>query len=151
MGAAWEEAISIKKHYLYGLVGVKLSWRDRFKIIISHLVFQNRVLASFPDSRFFPCQLLLPVVARVPFMKYKSDYVSTLLENRSLGSHCKRIKSKLFCITFNILHKLDSLLCNLICCVSPTCTQCSRHTELYVFPKYTMLFNASLPLLPCLE
>lgn len=128
-----EEAKSIKKHCLYGLVGVKLSGRNRFKIIISHLVFQNRVLASFPDSRLFTCQFLLPVVARVPFMKYKSDYVSTSLENPSLGSHCKRIKTKLFCITFNVLHKLDSLLCNLIPYGSPTCTQCSSHTELYVF------------------
>lgn len=40
---------------------------------------EETVLGSFPDSRLFPCQFLLPMADRVPFMKYKSDYVSTLL------------------------------------------------------------------------
>lgn len=39
MGRDWEKARSIKKHCLYGPVGVRLSLRNRFKIIISHLVF----------------------------------------------------------------------------------------------------------------
>lgn len=34
-----EKARSIKKYCLYGPVGVKLSLRNRFKIIASHLVF----------------------------------------------------------------------------------------------------------------
>lgn len=75
------------------------------------------------------------MATRVPFIKPTSYYVSALLENPSLDSDYKIIKSKLFCMSFTILHKLASLLCNLISYVSPTCTQCSSHMELYVFPQ----------------
>lgn len=152
VGADWEEARSIKKHCFLGPVVVKLSWRNRFKIIISHLIFWNRVLAGFLYSGLFPCQFLLHVAARIPFMKYKSGYASTPLENPPLGSHCERIKSKLFYMTFNVLHKLNTVCFATSSLVSPQHVPNVLATQNYMFfPKSAMLFHANLPLFPCLE
>lgn len=114
------------------------------------LVFCNKTLASFPEFRLSPCQYLFQVAARVPFVKPKPYCVGTLLENSSLGFHCKIMKSELFCRAYNVLHKLDCLLCKLSSYGSLTCTQCSSHMELYVFPwiHWALLCQFAFTVLP---
>lgn len=54
-------------------------------------------------------------------------------------------------MAFTVLHKLDSLLCNLIP-FAPQHVPNVLATQDYVFfPKYTVLFHANLPLFPCSE
>lgn len=134
-------------------MGVRLSWRNMFMIIISHLVSWIRVLTGFSDSRL-PLPVFPPCGCQSSIYKIQiwlcqciawKPFFGLSLQNDSLNSLACHLMSFTSWIRFALQPHL---------CVFPTCTQCSSHIELYVvvfFSRHTMLFHDGLPLFPCLE
>lgn len=113
------------------------------------LVFWNKTLASFPEFRLSPLPIPLPGGCQSSIYE-----TQTLLRRctvwKPFGLPLQNNEVWTLCRAYNVLRKLDCLLCSLISYVSLTCTQCSSHMELSVFPwiHWALLCQFAFTVLP---